>query len=358
MIQKIRLFVAAQRFYLAVLAGLCLIYLLLFRHAHSAGAPQSPESPQYQAFKQAEKQFQTDLNSEGSLAALFDRNPVNTVLFLGFSGLFGILFLGGCFLITLLLISKKFRSHWLHFYPLEDKTWPAALLLRVLVHFLVLSLLLNLLLSTFVWLFPGINANVLALVHTGIMDAAVAVILFAELGFSWKSVKAFGFDLKGRSARGEIFFGLSGYMAVIPFFAVLLWGLITLAQKLSYEPEPHPLVDVFLSQEVRDQWMIGFSIFLACLWGPFFEEIFFRGLCYPIFKQRVGALPGGILSALFFAFIHRNEFAFFPIFLLGLGLVLLYEKRGNLIAPIALHIFHNSLFIGYFFTAKALMAQG
>ena len=357
MIQKIQSFVLAQRIYLSLLAALCLIYGLLFHYGHPESA-KAHESPQYNAFQQAEKEFQRDLSLEGSLETLFQRKPLVASLFIGYSVVFVILFFGGCYLMLGFFLSKKFRLRWLRFYPLEDKPWAFALLLRVIVHFLAISLGLNLFLSAAAKVFPEISSNALALIHTGFMDAAVAVIILFELGFSWEKVRSFGFDLKGRSAWGEACFGLSGYMTVIPFFALVLFVIITIAQKFSYEPEPHPLVDIFLSQQKRDQWMIGFSIFLACFWGPFFEEIFFRGLCYPILKQGMGALPGGIFSALFFALIHRNEFAFLPIFLLGLGLVLLYEKRGNLIAPIALHIFHNSLFIGYFFTAKALMGQG
>lgn len=357
MSQRILSFAYSQRIYLSLLVGLCVIYALLLHRVRPEGA-HAPESLQYQAFQQAEKKLQTDLGKEGSLDALFQRRPIVTALFLSYTLLFGLLFLGGCFFLGLFFLSKKIRSRWLRIYPLEEKPWPLALLLRVLVHFLAISLALNLFLSAAAQLFPELNSNALALIHTGLMDAAVAVIILRELGFSWKTVRSFGFDLKGRPAWGEAGFGLGGYMAVIPFFALVLFVLITIAQKLSYEPEPHPLVDVFLSHEKRDQWMISFSIFLACLWGPFFEEIFFRGLCYPIFKRLMGALPGGFFSAAIFALIHHNEFAFLPIFLLGLGLTLLYEKRGNLVAPIVLHIFHNSLFIGYFFTAKALMGQG
>ena len=61
------------------------------------------------------------------------------------------------------------------------------------------------------------------------------------------------------------------------------------------------------------------------------------------------------LSASFFALIHNNTFAFWPIFILGMGLVYLFEKRGSLIAPIVLHITHNIVFISYFFLAKRVI---
>jgi len=356
MIREILSFARSQRVYLLFLAVLCLIYGLLSLRVDS-GVMKASESPRYQAFQTAEKKFQTDINEKGNLEVLFQRKPFLTALFVGYSLLFGGLFLGGCLILGLLALSSTFRAWALRFYPLEDRPWPVAMLLRVVVRFLTVSLTLNLMLSALVWIYPPVNLNLLTLLHTAVMDAGVAVIILGELGFSWKSVKLFGFDLKGRPFWGELGFGLSGYMAVIPLFAAVLMVILALAQQFSFEPEPHPLVDVFLSQESSAQWTVAFSIFLACLWGPFFEEVFFRGLCYPVFKRKMGVLPGALLSAFFFALIHRNEFAFLPIFLLGLGLALLYEKRGNLFAPIILHIFHNSLFIGYFFTAKTLIGQ-
>jgi len=355
MILKILAFLRHERRYLLLFGGLCLAYAFLSMRAESASHRLSvSESPRYQAFKVAEKQLQAEVGTQEQLRQLMDRKPVVTALFIGYTAVFAALFFGGLLLWSLLLL-PSFREQYWRTYPLEAKHWPLSLLLRVIVHFLGLSLFMNLALSGLVLLFPQLNTNAMALIHTGIMDAAAAFIILLELGISKKSILSFGFDLKGRSVWGEMLFGLGGYMTVVPFFALILFALVFLAQKFSYEPEPHPLVDVFLSQEKRDQWMIFFSIFLACVWGPFFEEVFFRGLCYPVFKGVFGTVPAGLLSAGFFALIHRNEFAFLPIFLLGIGLVWLYERRGNLVAPITLHIFHNCLFIGYFFTAKALM---
>ncbi|TMR69787.1 CPBP family intramembrane glutamic endopeptidase, partial [Streptococcus pseudopneumoniae] len=138
------------------------------------------------------------------------------------------------------------------------------------------------------------------------------------------------------------------------FFGTLIC-LILLAEILTYEPEPHPLVGIFLEEEKRSQWLVFYPIFLAAILGPFCEEIFFRGFCYPIFRKKWGVGWGMVLSSLLFALIHYNDFAFLPIFILGMGLAFIYEKRKCLIASITLHVVHNSLFIAYFFTAKQLL---
>jgi len=129
-----------------------------------------------------------------------------------------------------------------------------------------------------------------------------------------------------------------------------------LVQMLSYEPPPHPLVEVFLAEE-RSPGTIAYSLFLACVAGPLFEEIFFRGFCYPAFKKRWGTGWALVLSAAFFSAIHQNLFAFLPVFILGLGLGYLYEKRGTLVPSIALHVIHNTVFIAYFFLAKEVLMR-
>ena len=63
------------------------------------------------------------------------------------------------------------------------------------------------------------------------------------------------------------------------------------------------------------------------------------------------------LSAAFFASIHHSGFVFWPIFVLGIALAYLYEKRRSLIASITLHVVHNTLFIAYFFLVKQMLGE-
>lgn len=135
----------------------------------------------------------------------------------------------------------------------------------------------------------------------------------------------------------------------------MLLVLILLANLFAYEPPPHPLVGIFLEEEKNNPVLVIYSIFLASIVGPFIEEIFFRGFCYPILKYKWGIKWAMLLTALFFALIHQNQFAFLPIFILGLSLAWLYEKRANLVAPITLHLIHNSFFLAYFFVAKKVI---
>lgn len=93
---------------------------------------------------------------------------------------------------------------------------------------------------------------------------------------------------------------------------------------------------------------------VAIVLAPLAEEILFRGILYPAIK-RVGypklALWG---TSLFFALIHFNLPTFLPLLLLALVLTWLYEKTGNLLAPITAHLTFNALNFVLFLAEKWL----
>lgn len=234
--------------------------------------------------------------------------------------------------------------------------WGLAALFKTVVLFILMSLALSLLLALLKSVvLKDVNPNLLVLTHTTLSDVgciALAVYFVARGGGDWRDL---GF--KGRAFWEDLRIGLTGYVAVLPLFLLTLVGLVVVVQIFAYEPPPHPLVEVFLEEE-RSPAILAYSVFLACVAGPVLEEIFFRGFCYPALKKRWGVGWGLVLSAAFFSAIHQNLFAFLPVFILGLGLGYLYEKRGSLIPSIALHVVHNSVFILYFFLAKEILSRG
>ena len=90
----------------------------------------------------------------------------------------------------------------------------------------------------------------------------------------------------------------------------------------------------------------------AVLLAPLGEELVFRGVLYR-FVREAGyprlALWG--TSALFAA-IHVNAVAFAPLFALALVLTVLYERTGNLLAPIIAHSIFNAVeLVGLFLSS-------
>ena len=146
------------------------------------------------------------------------------------------------------------------------------------------------------------------------------------------------------------------YLFAIPLLVGALVTVAVILNLLKIEPPPQPVFTMYLSEERIA--VVRILLLLAVVAGPVAEEIFFRGLLYGWLRQRVGVRNGLVVSALFFALLHMDAVAFFPI--LGLGLLFgwVYERSGSLAAPVAIHIFHNG---GMLFAAsvmKSLMTQG
>lgn len=339
--------------------GILFVMVLAIFAANVFWSSQRAEEPRSQTLEKlhlAETKLKEEIHSSGGMSEFLAKRPA-------FLRIFNFL--------TLLLLAAVFAGLILDFFWLVQPSWRARLQrasgppeartwsLRTIFKTVLLFILASFSLSLFLFFlralfFQGTSRNLLVLIHTTLSDLlciGLVVAFIHRLGGRWQ-------DLGFRGVRwwNDFWVGLAGYLAVLPLFILVLVLLVVLAQLFAYEPPPHPLVEVFLEEE-RSPAMVAYSIFLACVAGPFFEEIFFRGFCYPAFKKRWGVGWGLVLSAAFFGAIHQNIFAFWPIFVLGLALGYLYEKRGTLVPSIALHIIHNSVFIGYFFLVKEVLAR-
>ena len=74
---------------------------------------------------------------------------------------------------------------------------------------------------------------------------------------------------------------------------------------------------------------------------PVLEEAFFRGCLLNALKDRWGTRVALVGSALAFGILHLNVMLLPVYFLLGILTGLLYERTGNLLAPVAFHSLNN-----------------
>lgn len=235
-------------------------------------------------------------------------------------------------------------------------SWGAADIVKVILLFVWVGVALNVAMSVAKFLVGNKSESFgFILLHTLAIDLLVVVFIGFVIRKSGATMKdVLGFSWRGSAIR-EIGLGVTAYITILPIVLGLLVGLIYVSNRLHYEPPPHPLVQVFLGEEAKSPRIMGLSLVLACLVGPVIEEIFFRGFLYPAVRKYGGIGWAMAISGGFFAALHENIFSFIPIFMLGLALCYLYEKRSSVLSCIALHVTHNSLFIAYFFLVKNLI---
>ncbi len=88
--------------------------------------------------------------------------------------------------------------------------------------------------------------------------------------------------------------------------------------------------------------------FFAVTIGPILEETLFRGLLYVPLLRKTGRPVALILTSIIFAEQHFHLLPAIRIFIVGIILAWLYDRRGSLIDPIIFHIFINSWLITYY----------
>ncbi|MEL1134792.1 type II CAAX endopeptidase family protein [Desulfitobacterium sp. THU1] len=106
-------------------------------------------------------------------------------------------------------------------------------------------------------------------------------------------------------------------------------------------PAPQSFTLVLMGAQY--DWQIILLILLGGIIAPIKEEVFFRGLFYPPFRQEYGRGKGILFTAGLFALLHFDVVRFLPLLVGGIVLTWLYEKSGSLWPSIIAHGTWNTL---------------
>lgn len=164
----------------------------------------------------------------------------------------------------------------------------------------------------------------------------LVAVLLRQHGIGW--CDGFGFRREGIGRTLGLAF--AGVLVALPV-ALLLQQLSAMGMKsVSVQPEVQVVVQTL--QETQTLQQRVFFAFVAILGAPVVEEIIFRGILYPAIKQRGWPQLALWGTSLLFALTHANTATFLPLTFLAMVLVFLYERTGNLLAPILTHSLFNA----------------
>lgn len=76
---------------------------------------------------------------------------------------------------------------------------------------------------------------------------------------------------------------------------------------------------------------------------PFAEELFFRGMLYPLIRARTGAVAAVVLNAALFSLAHVIPQLLPGLFVVGLCLAYLRERSGSIWPSVCYHAIQNAL---------------
>ncbi|MFC1666854.1 lysostaphin resistance A-like protein [Candidatus Omnitrophota bacterium] len=274
--------------------------------------------------------------------------------FFKYSIILGFLFFATIFILNLGLIvrRKKIGSK-----PTSSKrpvSWGLVDLVRATLLIMFIAYIITIIEGIAFKMFNlGMDVHLGVIINTFFIDiAAVVVILYFVMVKHKERLPAIG--LQFSSFFKNILSGITVYVFIVPVLFVVLLLSIRFLNIFEYIPPPQPVFEMFM-EEKENKTLIFLTIFVSVL-GPIIEEMFFRGFMYSAIKKYLGILGAAFLSACIFSVLHTNIVGFLPIMILGIVLAYLYETTGSLVAPIAVHILHNSIIVGFVFFIKELIA--
>ena len=170
----------------------------------------------------------------------------------------------------------------------------------------------------------------------------LATVFLREHQVTW----AVAFGLLERP-RHAVLLGLGAAIAFVPLAWLLQLGSGLVLERLPFLPfgaeeqqAVRTLRDTTGMARLTSMGLI--TIFLA----PWGEEFLFRGVIYAGIQQLGCRRAAWWLSSLLFAAVHLNAVTFIPLLAFSMILTWLYERTGNLLAPIAAHSLFNALNFG------------
>lgn len=141
----------------------------------------------------------------------------------------------------------------------------------------------------------------------------------------------------GRDPAGALLtgagWGVGAWVMSTAAIVIMAW----LLEAVGLSPEPQAAERAIA---LVDPWLVVLAVVIL---APIAEEVFFRGVVFNAWLREGGRRWAYVGSAALFAIIHLSLLSLVPIFLLGLALAWVYERTGNLLAPIAMHAVVNGI---------------
>ncbi|GAC1462444.1 MAG: hypothetical protein NVSMB8_14180 [Candidatus Limnocylindrales bacterium] len=111
---------------------------------------------------------------------------------------------------------------------------------------------------------------------------------------------------------------------------VVLWGLsIVIANAQAFVLGAHPQTLVVAVAAHRGLEAFVLDMVSGAIVVPFVEELFFRAVIFALLRQRLRFSYAAVISSAIFAVGHDIG-SWIPVFILGMGLAILYDRRHSL----------------------------
>lgn len=144
--------------------------------------------------------------------------------------------------------------------------------------------------------------------------------------------------------RDYLRYGLLGGLLLM-FFIISLGLIINLLH-----PEVKPQLFEEMLRSASNWGSFITLLIMGSVLAPLSEELYYRGMIYPVFKSYLGTFWGAIMAGLLFGIVHWDLWRAIPLAAGGVILCYIYEKSGSILVSALAHGVWNGVmaFIVYF----------
>lgn len=284
---------------------------------------------------------------------------MSVMMIMGLGIVVGLL-VGTAFLVVMIVLACKRRVR----HSFGAASTRDGLLAEAFALWLVLFFLLQMGLHELIDRVPSLQSN--ALLIAGIVQGATVLVVFWPVlrGRTWADTRRSVGWTTGPEGDGswlrELGWGLCGYLMMLPFLAIgvlLVYVLMALTSPVdagtNFSSNSSPSHPIILQVAGGSIWTIVQVYFVAAVVAPFLEETVFRGVLYRQLRSATGRSRIGwsvvvsiIVVSLVFAAIHPQGLVAVPaLAAIAVGLGLMREWRGSLIAPMVMHACSNGIVV-------------
>lgn len=157
----------------------------------------------------------------------------------------------------------------------------------------------------------------------------IALVYFVAIvlaGGSWEEL-----GIRNTSWRNFLLYGVLGGLFLM--ILVILLGIII----QQFQPELPPQYYEEILRSAGKITLVLLIIFAGAVLAPFSEELFYRGMVYPVFKSRLGPCWGAVLAGLVFGLAHWDLWRAIPLAVGGAILCYIYEKTNSILVSTVAH---------------------
>ncbi len=346
-----------KRSFLKVLAFLalsvCSYFLVSSASAHAYG-DQEPAYEQRSPGSDVPEEEVEGLESRlEQIITESDENGFLRIVIIFFSYLFFLALIAGLVLDgRFLWLFRKGEVPRIRTVPHMKPGWGLLDIMFFMVVFYIASMLFAEIMSFFQVRFPiAENENFqLFTISIWMNFLAVAFIIFLVKFMHSQDLQVLG--LTRRNFLKNIGYAIIAYIAFIPVLVAINYATHYVTQLIGYDAPTQDVVKMFMAEKEMPILLLGF--FAASIVAPVAEEIIFRGFAYSALKKTMGVFWSIVLTSLIFSVLHAHVVGIVPIFALGVLLAYLYERTGSLIAPITVHMIHNTIMLVLVFVLRGV----